>query len=92
MLYSKWHYYPLIYKSFKLFRQNKKPEDMPRWFIKSIKRFTEFYYKEPRDDQDAVHLIADQLFTPIAKFHSEFEIKKYIREMECELISTSTTF
>lgn len=92
LLYTKWHYYPLLYNSFLFIRGWKSPEDMPKILIKSIRKFTEWYYKEKRTEQDAIQLIADQFFTPIAKFHSEFEIRKWIKKNNCTLKSTSTTF
>lgn len=92
LLYTKWHYYPLLYRSFQLIRNEKRPEKMPKIFINAVRKFTEWYYKEKRAEQDAIQLIADQFFTPIAKFHSEFEIGKWIRNNNCTLKSTSTTF
>ena len=92
ILYTKWHYYPLMYNGFKLLKNGRKPEDMPKWIIKAVKGFAEWYYKEKRTEDDAVRLIADQFFTPIARFHSEFEVRKWAEDNGCSLASTSTTY
>lgn len=92
LLYTKWHYYPLIYKGFQLIRNGRKPESMPEWFIEKVRRFTEWYHKEECSKERAINLIADQFFTPIAKFYSEFEIRKWCRELNTKLIITSTTY
>ena len=92
MLYTKWHHYPLLYNGFQLLRNGRKPEDMPYWFIKFVKKSVEIYYNEKRESIDAINIIADQLFTPIISFHSEFEIRKWCKELNLELIKTSTTF
>tara|TARA_Y100000310_G_C20629994_1_gene788120 strand:- start:967 stop:1701 length:735 start_codon:yes stop_codon:yes gene_type:complete len=92
LLYTKYHYYPLVYKTLKILFRNKKPEEVPKLFIKLVKRFTEHYYKEKRTDQDAIQLIADQFFTPIANFYSRYDIKRWAKKDGLKLLSTSETY
>ena len=93
MLYTKYHHYHFLYKLTWFLRKNgRKAEDIPRIFIKGIRKLTEWYYKEPRTDKDAVHLIADQFFTPIAKFYSKRQVLKWGKENGLMFLGSSMTF
>lgn len=92
LLYTKYHYYPLLYKIAKLMFKNKKPNDVPKILISATRKFVELYYGEERTGEDAIQLIADQFFTPIAKFHSKNEIIKWGDKNNLLFLNTSTTY
>lgn len=82
----------MLYKIAKILFKNKKPNEIPHFLIKSAKKFTELYYGEKRTEQDAVQLIADQFFTPIAKFHSKKQVIKWGNDNNLKFLNTSTTY
>lgn len=93
LLYSKWHPYPLAYKFARYFIGGNTPESANKYVIRAITKFTAWYYgEEGREDADAIQLIADQFYTPIARFHSVRTIKKWGRANGLTFHSKSTTF
>lgn len=92
LLYTKYHYYPLLYKAAKKIFKNKSPNEVPKIFIKATRKFTEWYYGEQRTERDAIQLIADQFFTPIAKFHSKNQIIRWGDKNSLLFLNTSTTY
>ena len=90
LLYTKYHIYPICYKIGRLLSRGRKPEDTPKIIIKTVRKVLELYFKEERTDQDAIHIIADQFFTPIVTFHSTSQVREWCRKNGLELHKTST--
>lgn len=92
LLYTKYHFYPFVYKIAKRLFKNKRPDEVSNLLTGSVKKFTEFYYGEKRTREETIQLIADQFFTPIAKFHSKNQIIKWGKEDGLKFLKTSTTY
>lgn len=92
LLYTKWHPYPIIYNIAKILNRGKYPESTSEFFICLVRKLVGSYYKEPITRERAISLIADQFYTPIAHFTSEWTVKKWCKDLGLQLERTDTTF
>ncbi len=92
LLYRKWHWYPILYHTYKFLFGWSSIEQFPKFILKGLRLFANWYYKEETSMEDIKRLMADQYYTPQATFHSKGQIKRWCKRNNCILLKYGSQY
>jgi ubiquinone/menaquinone biosynthesis C-methylase UbiE len=89
LLYSRWTPYHLLYRMTALLRSRipvKRLEHIPGWLLALIRLIVAAQVHQRLDDLQLKRLLADQLWTPQASFHTARQVKRWASNAELQLV------